>query len=190
MDLIADVLLGAGAIGAAVYCAVLSRRLRRLTQLEGGMGSAIAVLSAQVDELTAALAGAQSAAERSAQALDAQTARAESALARMDLVMAAMHDLPAPAAAAGQPPQTQPHAMRPPNPAQAVAPAVPRGAGPASPGPDRSGPSHPFGARVVPGPGAELRATYPASPTQDDDDDLRPRRARVVRRKPGWEAEE
>ena len=46
MQLIADVLLAAGAFGAALYCFVLSRRLKRFATLESGMGGAIAVDSA------------------------------------------------------------------------------------------------------------------------------------------------
>ena len=77
MELIADVLLVAGAFGAALYCHVLSRRLRRLGTLETGMGGAIAVLSAQVDDMTRALTDAQSAARESAARLDRLTLRAE-----------------------------------------------------------------------------------------------------------------
>lgn len=104
MDLIADILLAAGAFGAAIYCLVLSRRLQRLTGLETGMGGAIAMLSAQVDDLTRALAAAQEAARSSAATLEAERARAEQAAVRIELLLAAMHDLPAespPAAAPG-----------------------------------------------------------------------------------------
>ena len=94
MDLIADILLGAGAIGAAAYCMVLSRRLQRLTKLETGMGGAIAVLSAQVDDLTRMLARAQSAASGSSEKLEAQTRRAEEAVQRLELLLSSMHDLP------------------------------------------------------------------------------------------------
>lgn len=94
MDLIADVLLAAGAFGAAVYCFVLQRRLRRFTQLESGMGGAIAVLSAQVDDLTRALAAAQGAAGQSTERLAALTARAESTATRLDLLVSSLHDLP------------------------------------------------------------------------------------------------
>ncbi len=41
MEMIADILLGAGAFGAAVYCYVLALRLKRLQTLESGMGGAI-----------------------------------------------------------------------------------------------------------------------------------------------------
>ena len=67
MQLIADLLAGLGALGAAVYCLVLSRRLKRFNQLENGMGGAIAVLSAQVDDMTKALNRAQSTAALSAE---------------------------------------------------------------------------------------------------------------------------
>ncbi|MFC7702640.1 hypothetical protein ACFQXB_00345 [Plastorhodobacter daqingensis] len=94
MQIISDILLAAGAIAAAVYCLVLSRRLKRFTRLEGGMGGAIAVLSAQVDELTRALKRAEAATKASAGALDEQMARAAAATNRLELLLAAMHDLP------------------------------------------------------------------------------------------------
>ena len=55
-----------GAFGAAVYCYVLAGRLKRFATLETGMGGAIAVLSAQVDDMTRALEKAQGAASGSA----------------------------------------------------------------------------------------------------------------------------
>ncbi|MEI6801113.1 MAG: hypothetical protein WCO04_18150, partial [Pseudomonadota bacterium] len=66
MNLISDILLSAGAFGAAIYCLVLSARLKKLTALESGMGGAIAVLSVQVDEMTKALNKAGGAASGSA----------------------------------------------------------------------------------------------------------------------------
>jgi hypothetical protein len=98
MDLIADILLVAGAFAAAAYCAVLSRRLRRLQTLEGGMGGAIAVLSAQVDDLTRALEVAKGAASGQVDALARLTQRGEAAAARLELMLAAMHDMPQEAA--------------------------------------------------------------------------------------------
>ena len=114
MDLIADILLGAGALGAAAYCMVLSRRLKRLTQLETGMGGAIAVLSAQVDDLTRMLGRAQSTATGSSEKLEAQTRRAEEAVQRLELLLSSMHDLPkrGPAPAA-QSPAFEPSEPRP-----------------------------------------------------------------------------
>ena len=94
MNLIADILLAAGAFGAAIYCAVLSARLKKLTALESGMGGAIAVLSVQVDDMTKALNKAGGAATGSAASLDDLATRAEAAAARIELLLAAMYDLP------------------------------------------------------------------------------------------------
>lgn len=93
MTLIADFLLAAGGFAAAFYCFLLSQRLKRFTTLESGMGSAIAVLSAQVDDMTAALARAKTSAETSQSALEAQVRRAEAAAARLEVMLAALHDV-------------------------------------------------------------------------------------------------
>lgn len=98
MDLIADILLVAGSFGAAVYCYVLSERLKRFTTLETGMGGAIAVLSAQVDDMTVALEKARGAANGSAESLEDLTARGEAVAKRLELLVASLHDLPEPAA--------------------------------------------------------------------------------------------
>jgi hypothetical protein len=96
MNVIADILLGTGALAAAFYCHVLSGRLKRFTTLETGMGGAIAVLSAQVDDMTLALESARKAAHGSANGLEALVQRAEGTAARLELMLAAMHDLPEP----------------------------------------------------------------------------------------------
>jgi len=95
MTLIADFLLAAGAFATALYCFVLARRLKRFTTLETGMGGAIAVLSAQVDDMTRALDKARASASSSSSALDEQVRRAEAAAARLELMLASLHDLPA-----------------------------------------------------------------------------------------------
>jgi len=94
MKLASDVLLGAGALGAAVYCVVLARRLKRFNNLENGVGGAVAVLSAQVDDMTRTLDQARKAAAHSAQSLTALTERAESSARKLELMMASLHDLP------------------------------------------------------------------------------------------------
>lgn len=96
MDIIADILLGAGALGAAAYCLVLAGRLKRFNQLETGMGGAIAVLSAQVDDMTKALQKAQATASTSVSTLSTLTERSERAAERLELLLASMHDLPEP----------------------------------------------------------------------------------------------
>ena len=69
MEHIADILLVAGALGAAFYCYVLGRRLARFNDLETGVGGAVAVLSVQVDDLTKTLEAARSTAGASGRAI-------------------------------------------------------------------------------------------------------------------------
>ncbi|MCB2135647.1 MAG: hypothetical protein KDE08_06835 [Rhodobacteraceae bacterium] len=101
MEFIADVLLGAGALGAGAYCWVLGRRLKAFNQLENGMGGAVAALSAQVDDLTRILDAARKTAAHSSDSLTKTTARAEAAAGKLELMLATMHDLPEPGATAG-----------------------------------------------------------------------------------------
>ena len=112
MVLIADILMAAGSFGAAIYCYVLSGRLKKFTTLETGMGGAIAVLSAQVDDMTRALENARKAAHGSADGLAALTNRAESVAGRLELLVASLHDLPDPAAASANVEAESPEAVR------------------------------------------------------------------------------
>lgn len=97
MGLIADILLAAGALGAAFYCFMLGRRLRRFNDLEKGMGGAVAVLSAQVDDLEATIDTAKAAAAARQKELEDVTARAEDVRRQLELQIASVHDLvPAP----------------------------------------------------------------------------------------------
>lgn len=94
MEMIADILLVAGALGAGFYCFILARRLTRFTDLESGVGGAVAVLSAQVDDLTKTLHAAQATAGESSKSLQELTDRAEDVARRLELLVASMHDLP------------------------------------------------------------------------------------------------
>jgi hypothetical protein len=94
MSLIADILMIAGALGAAFYCMVLSRRLSKFTDLEKGVGGAVAVLSMQVDDLTKTLERARKAAGQSSHRLEELTVRGEEVASRLELMMASLHDLP------------------------------------------------------------------------------------------------
>lgn len=94
MEMIADILLVAGALGAGFYCFILARRLARFTDLENGVGGAVAVLSAQVDDLTKTLHAAQATAGESSASLQGLTDRAEDVARRLELLVASMHDLP------------------------------------------------------------------------------------------------
>lgn len=92
MELIADILLIAGAFGAGLYCFVLSRRLTRFTDLEKGVGGAVAVLSVQVDDLKKALDEARATAADTSRSLEETTARADETARRLELLMASSHD--------------------------------------------------------------------------------------------------
>lgn len=94
MELLADGLLVLGTLSAGFYCFVLARRISRLNDLENGIGSAVAVLSAQVDDLTTALASSRSTATTSVNSLNDLTLRAEDVAQRLEIIMASLHDLP------------------------------------------------------------------------------------------------
>jgi len=84
----------AGALGATLYCLVLARKLNKFNDLEKGVGGAVAVMSAQVDDMTKSLDNAEIAAKRSVGDLEKATARAEAAVTRLELLLASLHDLP------------------------------------------------------------------------------------------------
>ncbi|SCM69448.1 hypothetical protein [Donghicola eburneus] len=93
MEFITDAILGAGALGASFYCWVLSRRLRQFNNLEKGVGGAVAILSAQVDDLTKTLDTAKGTADASSKSLESLTDRAETVAKKLELMVASMHDM-------------------------------------------------------------------------------------------------
>ncbi len=94
MNLIADILLAAGAIGAGLYCFVLGQRLKKFNSLENGVGGAVAVLSSQVEDLKQTMEKAQLAAQESVNSLEELNNRGEDISKRLEIQMAALHDLP------------------------------------------------------------------------------------------------
>lgn len=88
----ADILMIAASVGAAVYCMILSRRLSRLTSFDKGIGGAIAVLSAQVDEMKAALAEAKAGSEGAGHHLRDLVRQARDISGELELMIAACHD--------------------------------------------------------------------------------------------------
>ncbi|MEM9043661.1 MAG: hypothetical protein AAGC81_03120 [Pseudomonadota bacterium] len=97
MDLIADGLLVLAALVASLYCWVLSRRLRRLTQLDQGLGAAISSLSEQVEEMQTALAQSKESIEARTTLLASLTKEADQSISRLDSVIktAAVTQVPA-----------------------------------------------------------------------------------------------
>lgn len=96
MELLADILLGGGALATATYCLILSRKLSNLKGLDQDLGGAIAVLSQQVDEMTRTLASAKDSSSTSAEVLEEKTKNAKETTDRLELLLAALHDLPDP----------------------------------------------------------------------------------------------
>lgn len=77
--------LVAACLAVSLYCHVLARRLRKLNDLESGLGGAIAVMAAEVARLEAAITGARDEAERASRALAAEIARAQDERLRLRL---------------------------------------------------------------------------------------------------------
>jgi hypothetical protein len=92
MGLIADVLLIAGALGAALYCMILARRIKSLSRLDTGLGGAISALSKQVDEIQASVKTATQASGASMKDLMEVTGRAEIAAGRLELLLSTVHE--------------------------------------------------------------------------------------------------
>lgn len=92
MEMIADVFLIAGALAAAFYCYVLSRRIKGLTRLDTGLGGAITALSVQVDEMQVSVKAATKASGASMKDLVEITSRAEIAAGRLELLLSALHE--------------------------------------------------------------------------------------------------
>lgn len=82
----------AASTAAAVYCLILSRRLSRLTSFDSGLGGAIAVLSAQVDDMRAALAETKTGTDRAGTRLGELVRQASEISKELELMIAACHD--------------------------------------------------------------------------------------------------
>ena len=119
MELIADGLLIAGAMTAALYCWVLSRRLNAFKSMDKGLGGAIAGLSARVEQTRSSLSDTKATA-RDLAALPARAEAADSAPGGPDPQARPEPPRAAPDAAADRPdPRSEPVAA-------AVADPVPR----------------------------------------------------------------
>ena len=72
-------------LAVSLYCHILSRRLRKLNDLETGLGGAIAVMAAEVARLEAAITHARTEAERAGRALAAEVEQARDERMRLRL---------------------------------------------------------------------------------------------------------
>jgi len=114
MDVTMDGLLLAASLFAALYCWVLSRRVRALQSLDVGLGGAIVTLTRQIELARVTLEEAKSGARETRQDLAELTARADAGAAQLRLLLAAVERAPAPARA---PAPVEPAAARRPEPA-------------------------------------------------------------------------
>jgi len=92
MALIADLFMIIGAVTVGLYCMILGRKLRKFNDLGSGMGGAVAVLSAQVDDLIKSVAMARESTNDVYVQLRDVTERAENAQRRLELHIASLHD--------------------------------------------------------------------------------------------------
>jgi len=94
-----QILLLVACLGLGVFCFSLTRRLRKMNDLESGLGGAIAVMAAEVDRLERAIRAARDEATSASERLadEIETARRERAI--WDLrqrIGAAASEAPAP----------------------------------------------------------------------------------------------
>ncbi|MFK7975707.1 MAG: hypothetical protein AB8C02_06200 [Halioglobus sp.] len=94
MDMIADILMIAGAMGAAFYCFILGRRLKKFNNLEAGMGGAVATMAIQVEDLKKTISGSIENAQIASKDIESVTHRAEDVKRQLELQIAALHDIP------------------------------------------------------------------------------------------------
>lgn len=89
----ADALLILASLGAAIFCLVLSRRLTRLSSIDTGLGGAIAVLSAQVDDMNSALVAMKTGSASAAERLEELNREARQLTEELELMFSACDDL-------------------------------------------------------------------------------------------------
>jgi len=92
MGFIADVLLLSAALLASFYCWMLGKRLKRLNNMDEGVGAAITALNRQVDEMKSTLQAISETAGNQVDTLRQLTFEANKAAARLELTLAALHD--------------------------------------------------------------------------------------------------
>lgn len=85
LEVILQTVLAAASVGLGFFCFVLGRRLRRLNDLETGLGGAIAVMAAEVDRLEKAILAARDEARSASQSLADQIDRAHDERAQWEL---------------------------------------------------------------------------------------------------------
>ncbi|WP_366191732.1 hypothetical protein [Meridianimarinicoccus marinus] len=92
--MIADSLLIAAALSAAIYCIVLSRKLTRFSSHSDGIGQEIKALADQVQVLNQTLEKTLHDVDSSSESLARNLEKGEAAKKSLELLLASLHDLP------------------------------------------------------------------------------------------------
>lgn len=95
LGLISDLLLLAATLGMAVWCQVLTKRLKAFDSLDTGLGDTIESLSLQVDDLKASLAATTERTDDRDARLRAVNTAADDRIGRMEMLLASLEDLEA-----------------------------------------------------------------------------------------------
>lgn len=85
VEFIFQSVLVVASVGLSGFCLLLARRLRRLNDLETGLGGAIAVMAAEVDRLEKAIRAARAEATEASESLAGEITRARNERALWDL---------------------------------------------------------------------------------------------------------
>lgn len=93
MALVSDVIIISCTLIVALYCVLLSKRLRRLTRLDGEIGSVIEGLTVQIGTLTTSVNNANFASQQSVVKLQSETERAEAAARHLEILISSLHSL-------------------------------------------------------------------------------------------------
>lgn len=82
MEHLLQAMMVVACLGLAAFCVTLARRLRKLNDLESGLGGAIAIMAAEVDRLEQAIRAARDEANAASERLadEIETARRERAI--------------------------------------------------------------------------------------------------------------
>lgn len=82
LEQLMQILLLVACVGLGAFCLTLARRLRKMNDLESGLGGAIAVMAAEVDRLERAIRAARDEATTASERLaeEIETARRERAI--------------------------------------------------------------------------------------------------------------
>lgn len=85
IETILQAALVVASVGLAAFCLMLARRLRRLNDLETGLGGAIAIMAAEVDRLEKAIRSAREEAIEASEGLAAEISQARKERALWEL---------------------------------------------------------------------------------------------------------